>query len=379
MAVAPRTRRAAASAFYARTRTQLFSSRAATSAVSCGETRSRLSVDMTPEQQAETNAAFRDHIRELTDLKPEDFVRAEELGKELAFSSARPEIEAVIGLARELSRYDVSRLPARMVNSGFAASRNLAQAFTALRLYTPDFGPGSNPRTGRDMALSKFEQAAGEFVDSAALITSFAAATQSANKDAEIRTLVAEIAKLRDEARAALNDVLDLRNTVRDSAADVGTARHAILFQQEAAKHQRASYGWLVVTVLLAVITGVAAWRNYLMVMSASPSLTPAATVQSVVAKLILFSLLLTATIWSGRIYRAHRHNAVVNRHRQNALSSFETFAGASQDAQTKDAVLLQATQCIFSQQQSGYLPSEPESTGTPQLVELIRTIVPTK
>ena len=99
----------------------------------------------------------------------------------------------------------------------------------------------------------------------------------------------------------------------------------------------------------------------------------PSLTVQLALAKVIAFSILFSAVLWAGRIYRAHRHNYVVNKHRQNALSTFEAFAKASEDTPTKNAVLLQATQCIFSPQSTGYLPQEKEAEGSTQILEIIR------
>jgi hypothetical protein len=69
----------------------------------------------------------------------------------------------------------------------------------------------------------------------------------------------------------------------------------------------------------------------------------------------IVFSLLLSGMLWVGRIYRAARHNYVVNKHRQNALRTFETFV-KSADPQIKSAVLLQTTGCIFTAQNTGYV-----------------------
>ena len=71
----------------------------------------------------------------------------------------------------------------------------------------------------------------------------------------------------------------------------------------------------------------------------------------------------------------SHQHNFVVNQHRQNALTSFETFAKAANDDQTKSAVLLQATNCIFSPQASGYADSAVEAPGSPRIMEIIRNM----
>ena len=85
--------------------------------------------------------------------------------------------------------------------------------------------------------------------------------------------------------------------------------------------------------------------------------------------------MLVTSLVWTGRVYKAHRHNYVINKHRQNALRTFEAFVKAAKDEQTKSAVLLQATQCIFSPQPTGYLTHEAEPSGSPQILEIIRSM----
>ncbi|HUO14726.1 MAG TPA: hypothetical protein VMX38_07050 [Verrucomicrobiae bacterium] len=149
---------------------------------------------------------------------------------------------------------------------------------------------------------------------------------------------------------------------------------------------------WLIATLILALASGYLAWVNYSRTMDvfmsvakqtlgggaekSAPAENAAVTVQLALAKIIAFSILLSAVLWSGRIYRAHRHNYVVNKHRQNALSTFEAFAKATEgDNATKNAVLLQATQCIFSPQTTGYLPQEKEPEGSTQILEVIRGV----
>jgi len=47
----------------------------------------------------------------------------------------------------------------------------------------------------------------------------------------------------------------------------------------------------------------------------------------------------------------------------------------ATIENETKSAVLLQATQCIFSQQSSGYIAKESDSSISPQWMEIIKGI----
>ena len=78
-------------------------------------------------------------------------------------------------------------------------------------------------------------------------------------------------------------------------------------------------------------------------------------SVPGTVSKLALLAVLYYAVIWSARMYRSDQHNAVISQHRHNALRTFETFVNASGDDATKNAVLLHATDSIFSHQASGY------------------------
>ena len=73
---------------------------------------------------------------------------------------------------------------------------------------------------------------------------------------------------------------------------------------------------------------------------------------------------------------KAQLHNYVVNKHRQNALSTFETFVKSTDDNDTKNAVLIQATRSIFSPQHTGFSAQEGESSTSPAIHEIIRNVI---
>jgi hypothetical protein len=54
-------------------------------------------------------------------------------------------------------------------------------------------------------------------------------------------------------------------------------------------------------------------------------------------------------------------------------LNTFKVFSQSTADEQTKNAVLLQATQCIFSAQPSGYTAQDSDPVATPQILEIVR------
>lgn len=54
-------------------------------------------------------------------------------------------------------------------------------------------------------------------------------------------------------------------------------------------------------------------------------------------------------------LYRAERHNAVVNQHRANALNTFETMTAATLTQDVKDALTLTAAEAIYAPQETGF------------------------
>jgi hypothetical protein len=91
------------------------------------------------------------------------------------------------------------------------------------------------------------------------------------------------------------------------------------------------------------------------------------------VAKVIAFSVLYFLVVALLKNYRANRHNCVLNEHRANALSTFETFALSAKDPAVKDAILTTATESVFATRQTGYLQDEPVQQSAPQILEIIR------
>lgn len=90
------------------------------------------------------------------------------------------------------------------------------------------------------------------------------------------------------------------------------------------------------------------------------------------IPRLIVLFVLTFGLIWSAKNYTAASHNLVVNRHRKNALASFQAFIEGASSPETKDAVLMQATHAIFSPQDSGFAKGETPNPAS-QVVEVFR------
>ena len=172
----------------------------------------------------------------------------------------------------------------------------------------------------------------------------------------------------------SLKSAQETVEAVRRIAQEAGVSQHFIHFRNEANENAASARPWLIATVCIAAATVLSGAGFLIWALFRLPQLTPSQSVQLAIPKVFIFTVLLSATIWAGKTYRAYRHNAVVNRHRQNALATFEAFAKAATDVETKNAVLLQATQCIFSPQQTGYVSGEPESA-VPPVLEIVRNL----
>ncbi|MDX2281422.1 MAG: hypothetical protein NW218_17675 [Saprospiraceae bacterium] len=91
--------------------------------------------------------------------------------------------------------------------------------------------------------------------------------------------------------------------------------------------------------------------------------------------KVVVISGLFYMIALFSRNYKASMHNSLVNRHRQNALKTFQIFIKSVQDddLQTKNAVLLKATETIFGNQPSGFLPDSGDGDMSPKIIEIFK------
>jgi len=189
------------------------------------------------------------------------------------------------------------------------------------------------------------------------------------NVEAELerlRSARAEIDKQRHDATAALS-------AAQQAAETAGITSYVRRFRHEAQVHEKATHRWLCCSIALAVAVVVVAALSAIYPDQQDVALRP----QMLGAKIVIISTLSFSLVLAVRMYRTERHNAVLNRHRQNALMTFLAFTNAPTiDDATKNAVLLQATQAIFSPQASGYLGGKADAPMPSNVIEVIRDAV---
>jgi hypothetical protein len=93
------------------------------------------------------------------------------------------------------------------------------------------------------------------------------------------------------------------------------------------------------------------------------PWLSPTTTVEAAqlaVSKGLIFVAIGYLVLFFSRNYLASRHNAVVNRHRQNSLVTYRALVEAAGDQTNREVVLTRAAESIFGAQATGFAKTDP-------------------
>lgn len=148
-------------------------------------------------------------------------------------------------------------------------------------------------------------------------------------------------------------EMKEIITAAREASASAGAAVFTKDFEKEADNNHLKANKWLILTGVLSVFTiGIAfAFLLYIPIIDKAYEL-----IQVAISKIAILSILLTASIWCGRIYKAQMHQHSINKHRALALQTFQAFSKAANDESTKNAVLMECTRSIFAFQSTGYI-----------------------
>lgn len=301
----------------------------------------------------------------------------------LSFKDAEDNIDRLRRLMLRLRACDLDLLAENRFQDCGRFVADVNSLFSKMQAFSPA-GATSAPVAERNRMIEQCAQIFTEANDR--LLTPLAIAAPTLQEtDQEVRVLLESgkfnanqvLGEIKSEAEKAKIEIDATLQLVRSATGAIGIAEQAEIFKKAAAEHEGSKRRWLNTTTALAGGTSLALLANWGVAYKVGPPSSSIALIQLTVAKVLFFSLLLSAVIWSGKIYRSHQHNYVLNKHRQNALETFQLFARAAEhDPETKAMVLLQATKSIFSPQATGFLSAEKETdAASPQILEIIRSL----
>ena len=163
---------------------------------------------------------------------------------------------------------------------------------------------------------------------------------------------------------------------MRLQAAEQGVSKQAIHFKTEADTHHSEAEIWLsrsmYASIALLLFSVASLFIHKIPVLN---SQDPYQLGQIAISKILMFGVLAYALLVCVRNFLSHRHNEVINRHRQNALATFTALAEAASDAASADIVLSHAAACIFSPQDTGYAKAESRSLDAMPSMQLLPRI----
>lgn len=332
----------------------------------------------TLEQEKQMHDELRKLLDELNAIEPESLVRADVLGKDLSFEAGLPVFRRTLGLFRDLSQCNLDNVSYEALQQMHSLANQVLTYFKQIQAFSIQQHP-SNPVDARNSLIQQLRDQWNTYYVTITPHISYAIrkGTDFDALEREARGTLALQKQLAGEFKTEKDKILiemqGALERVRQAAAEAGVAQHAIHFKEEAELHKAQSLYWLIaVAVFAAATVGYALWSLGPQLNDLAAATVPRA-IQLILPRLVVIFVLTYGLVFSARNFGSSRHNFVVNRHRQNALSSFETFVKGAGDAQTKDAVLLQATQSIFSPQDSGFVKNEGAPNLGSQIVEVVR------
>jgi hypothetical protein len=298
-----------------------------------------------------------------------------ELGEELSFQICEKPLSKMQTLYTSLLELQFDQFSTNSIGELNNASRGAHDVFKSILGFT--VRDHDSPFSMRDQIVRKIHEVHERCLEVVPpLIASALAVSENKTASREIKALTEEAKKGLEAIRVAQKQAIDLVPKIREIAESAGVSEHARYFKAEADHHSKYATRWLVASTILALIAIlVGLW----IVITYGPTDSNIKEFTEVMAyfaisKLLIVSAILSGAYWAAKTYKSHRHNAVVNRHRQNALLTFQVFAQSASDDQTKNAILLEATRCIFGPQATGYIPSDSDSAPHSQILEIVRT-----
>lgn len=318
------------------------------------------------EQTAREKAAA--SIQRMQEFETTDLAREGELGHHFAFTNAVDPARRLVDLYRRLAISVLDDLPQSHLNQ---LAKQADQDFNRFQEIL-DFDPTQENAQGRHNQL--IEQLSKAYEGAFNKLHPFI--SYSLYKSADFD-------RLEDEARSTLQGIRDKSETltkeleqsreqadrileeVRKVAAEQGVTQQASYFKESADSHEIKAEKWKTHLVWTSVVLGAYAVLSILI--HKVPFLTPDTTfeaAQLVVSKVLVFTVISYYLYLSARNYLSHKHNSIVDRHRQNALMTYQALVDAAGNTPNREVLLVQAGACIFGPQTTGYAR---ESTGAQQ------------
>lgn len=317
----------------------------------------------------EVIAKARASLERVQTLDPKSIARRSDLGK-LDFSEAVPDAQRVVEMFQRINTNTLS-----IFSDGILSGHIQGHADSAYNLLKRllDFDPqtAGNAAEERRNLINELRGVAENYPDALSPQISFSVVSSldPTTTQQEMRAIIQRFSDERDNALAGIEKLKDeaeaVLSRVRDAAAEQGVSQQASYFKTVADEHDASAQTWLGYslwagggTLIFALISSV----SYRITWLAPVNTLEAA--QLITSKLVILSILVYGVVVCVRNFLSHKHNSVVNRHRQNALLTYTAFVDAAPTEASREVVLTHAAASVFSPQETGYVRNEEPASG---------------
>ncbi|WP_425667724.1 hypothetical protein ACPUEJ_24050 (plasmid) [Vibrio tubiashii] len=310
----------------------------------------------------------RESFERMQSFDAQTLARSSELGQHFDFSKAVEPAAKVIRLYRQLSLSALDDFPDSMLSQ----LKSQSDADYSRFEQALDFQPNNidNPSGNRDSIISQIEDAYGGAFNRLYPFISYGVSKsvdfQRMENDARamLQSVKDNAGKITEDLALHQEQAQDVLADVRKVAAEQGVSQQAIYFKDEAEVHEKAAEYWKTKTIHAAIALGIYAFCTLFIHKIAwfKPEDSLQA-VQLITSKVLIFGVIAYLLFLAAKNFLSHKHNAIVNKHRQNALMTYKALTDAAASEETKDIVLNHAASCIFSPQDTGYIKNESSSS----------------
>lgn len=319
----------------------------------------------------------RETLNRIQQFDAKTLSREDDLGKQMSFSEAVQPAEALIDIYKRIpltALDDFSDTQLNAISGQANADYNVfkqildfnAQAANAAASRTNILATLKTRRDALFDVLWQYVAYGVARITDTSLLETQARATIQSIKDESVK-LTKQLTTAKEDADTALA-------AIRSVASEQGVSQQAGYFKKEAEDQEALAATWLKYTYKFAGAVGAfAIFSLFLHKFEWIKPVDTAEAIQLMSSKFLIFAVLAYLLLMAAKNYATHKHNAVVNRHRQNALLTYRALVEATAGQGTEDIVLAHAASCIFSPQETGFTQGKgDQSSGSKSVLELM-------
>ena len=170
-----------------------------------------------------------------------------------------------------------------------------------------------------------------------------------------------------------LKDAKRIVDEIKVASSQVAVIKHAQLFKDESEYHSKMSNRWLGAILTLLIMISIATVFAFLYFKEAKIT-DQNEMINYTITKILILTVLFYGLSICIRNYKAHQHNSIINKHRFNALQTFELFSKSTSSKDVQDAVLMEVCRTIFANQPTGYINTENDNDSPNKIIEIIKS-----